>query len=232
MTKFNNKYFGQIIDAIVSKNGFFDGHRISTKTQLYALIGEKLHQSPETVRGWRKASSSGPNPKDPEVLKDLEKYLHLEERALLTEIDEQKMTDVVVKENNKMGNSKITDFQKIQVMECYEAMKKFVNNMEIEDEEKFYELRNMVETKKIVLPDIVHKALLNFLDDVVAIYVFDDHTPEFTPEEAEYNGEGVLVIKTEGASNKMISFFMKNLMELDAKIACFAENELKQYLWA
>ncbi len=231
MTKFNNKLFGQIIDNIVKKRGFFDNHRISTKTQLYILIGEKLGQCPDTVRGWRKPGSSGPDPRDPEVLKKLEKYLGLQEWFLLTETDEYKTTDVVVKENNNMGNITTTEFQKIQIMECYEAMIQYVNNMDIEDEEKFYELRTLIEAKKLALPGDVLQVLLNFLDDVVATYVFDDYTPEFTPDEAEYDGE-VLVIKSEEASKKMIASFMNNLLELNKQIESFAERELKPYLWA
>lgn len=226
MIKFNNRMFGQCVDAIVKKQGFFHGRRISTKTQLYTLIGEELHQSPETVRGWRKATSSGPNPKDPEVLRELETYLNLEEGALLTEDGLKK---IEVKENNKMGNI-ATDFQKMQIMECYEALKKFVSDMAIEDEDKYYCLRNFIETKKIALPDEVNQAFLNILD-VVETYVFCDHTPEVTLDEAEYNEEGILLLKSEDASIKVISFFMKNLLELDEKIESFGK-ELKQYLWA
>lgn len=229
MTKFNNKLFCQIIDAIVKKNAFFANRRVTTKLQLYTLIGEKMYLSPDTVRGWRKDSSSGPDPRNPELLRALEDLLGLREGSLL-KTDEYIITDEVTKEN-KM-NSNITDFQKIQIMECYDAMKKFVNNMNIEDEGKYYELRNKIEAKKLVLPNVLYESFVNFLDDVIEPYVFDDHTPEFTPDEAEYNGDGVLVIKSNDASKKMIVSFLNDLNEMNLKIECFAEEELKPYLWA
>lgn len=131
-----------------------------------------------------------------------------------------------------MSNSTITDFQKLQIMECYEAMKKFVSDMEIEDENKYYDLYYMIETKKIALPDNVHQAFMTFLEEVVETYVFADHIPEFTPDEAEYNEENGLVIKTEEAAEKLAISFMMELAELDDKIECFAEKELKPYLWS
>ena len=72
-----------------------------------------------------------------------------------------------------------TDFQKQQIMECYERLRKFVSDMDIEDENVYYDIRNMIEVKKIALPTAVYKAMMNFMDQVVEPYVFEDTTEIF-----------------------------------------------------
>ncbi len=34
-------------------------------------------------------------------------------------------------------------------MECYERLRKFVSDMDIEDENVYYDIRNMIEVKKL-----------------------------------------------------------------------------------
>ena len=83
----------------------------------------------------------------------------------------------------------------------------------------------MIEVKKIALPTAVYKAMMNFMDQVVEPYVFEDTTEIFSEEEAKRNEKGIVEIKSEQAF-----LFMEKLSELDAKIETFAESELKPYL--
>ena len=92
-----------------------------------------------------------------------------------------------------------TDFQKQQIMECYERLRKFVSDMDIEDENVYYDIRNMIEVKKIALPTAVYKAMMNFMDQVVEPYVFEDTTEIFSEEEAKRNEKGIVEIKSEQA---------------------------------
>ena len=67
---FDNWKFREILKSIVEKKEL-NGDRISSKQQLYMRIGEALHVSPDTVKYWQRDKSSGPDPRTPELLKEL-----------------------------------------------------------------------------------------------------------------------------------------------------------------
>ena len=91
------------------------------------------------------------------------------------------------------------------------------------------QLKLDIDKKKLVLPEIIFNAILQFMDNVVEEYVFEAEYPDFTKEEAEYEN-GVMNIKTDAAFNKLMSHFLERLQELDKKIDQFAEQELRAYL--
>ena len=222
MVVFDNWKFREILKSIVEKKEL-NGDRISSKQQLYMRIGEALHVSPDTVKYWQRDKSSGPDPRTPELLKKLENYLGYPAGALLKKINiEEEKT-----EDKSMG--KVSEFQKQQIMDIYDALKKFVSEMDIENEDEYYRIRAVIERKKLILPEIIFNAIMQFMDNVVEEYVFDAKNPAFTEEEAEYEN-GVMNIKTDAAFNKLMSQFLERLRELDEKIDQFAERELKAYL--
>lgn len=222
MIVFDNWKFREILKSIVEKKEL-NGDRISSKQQLYMRIGEALHVSPDTVKYWQRDKSSGPDPRTPELLKKLENYLGYPTGALLKKINiEEEKT-----EDKSMG--KVSEFQKQQIMDIYDALKKFVSEMDIENEDEYYRIRAVIERKKLILPEIIFNAIMQFMDNVVEEYVFDAKNPAFTEEEAEYEN-GVMNIKTDAAFNKLMSQFLERLRELDEKIDQFAERELKAYL--
>ena len=156
-------------------------------------------------------------------MKKLENYLGYPTGALLKKISiEEEKT-----EDKSMG--KVSEFQKQQIMDIYDALKKFVSEMDIENEDEYYRIRAVIERKKLILPEIIFNAIMQFMDNVVEEYVFDAKNPAFTEEEAEYEN-GVMNIKTDAAFNKLMSQFLERLRELDEKIDQFAERELKAYL--
>lgn len=124
---------------------------------------------------------------------------------------------------------KVSEFQKNQIMEIYEALKSFVSEMAIENEDEYYRIRSVIARKKLVLPDTIFNTILQFMDNVVEEYVFEAEYQAFTEEEAEYEN-GVMNIKTDAAFNKLMSQFLERLHELDKKIDQFAEQELRAYL--
>ena len=222
MVVFDNWKFREILKSIVEKKEL-NGDRISSKQQLYMRIGEALHVSPDTVKYWQRDKSSGPDPRTPELLKKLENYLGYPTGALLKKINiEEEKT-----EDKSMG--KVSEFQKQQIMDIYEALKKIVSEMDIENEDEYYRIRAVIERKKLILPEIIFNAIMQFMDNVVEEYVFDAKNPALTEEEAEYEN-GVMNIKTDAAFNKLMSQFLESLRELDEKIDQFAERELKAYL--
>lgn len=222
MIVFDNWKFREILKSIVEKKEL-NGDRISSKQQLYMRIGEALHVSPDTVKYWQRDKSSGPDPRTPELLKKLENYLGYPTGALLKKINiEEEKT-----EDKSMG--KVSEFQKQQIMDIYDALKKFVSEMDIENEDEYYRIRAVIERKKLILPEIIFNAIMQFMDNVVEEYVFDAKNPAFTEEEAKYEN-GVMNIKTDAAFNKLMSQFLERLRELDEKIDQFAERELKAYL--
>ena len=222
MVVFDNWKFREILKSIVEKKEL-NGDRISSKQQLYVRIGEALHVSPDTVKYWQRDKSSGPDPRTPELLKELEDYLGYPDAL-------QKKINIEEEKTEDKRMDTVSEFQKQQIMECYERLRKFVSDMDIEDENVYYDIRNMIEVKKIALPTAVYKAMMNFMDQVVEPYVFEDTTEIFSEEEAKRNEKGIVEIKSEQAFQKLMVRFMEKLSELDAKIETFAESELKPYL--
>lgn len=224
MIVFDNRKFRETLKSIVEKKEL-NGDRIDSKNQLYMRIGEALHVSPDTVKYWQRDKSSGPDPRDPELLKKLEHYLGYPTGAL------QKKINIEEEEKEKEDKrvKKISEFQKQQIMDIYETLKQYVSEMDIENEDKYYRIRAVIERKKLVLPETIFNAILQFMDNVVEEYVFEAEYPAFTEEEAEYEN-GVMNIKTDAAFNKLMSQFLERLQELDEKIDHFAVNELKDYL--
>lgn len=226
MVVFDNWKFREILKGIVEKKELKvqeERISISSKQQLYMRIGEALHVSPETVKYWQRDKSSGPDPRIPELLDELEHYLGYPAGAL------QKKINIEEEKTEEKRMDKVSEFQKQQIMEIYEALKNFVSGMDIENEDEYYRIRAVIERKKLVLPEAIYNATMQFMDNVVEEYVFDEENPAFTEEEAEYEN-GVMNIKTDAAFNKLMSQFLERLQELDEKIDQFAERELKAYL--
>ena len=221
MVVFDNWKFREILKSIVEKKEL-NGDRISSKQQLYVRIGEALHVSPDTVKYWQRDKSSGPDPRTPELLKELEDYLGYPDAL-------QKKINIEEEKTEDKRMDTVSEFQKQQIMDIYEALKKYVSEMDIENEDAYYRIRAVIERKKLVLPETIFNAILQFMDNVVEEYVFEAEYPAFTEEEAEYEN-GVMNIKTDAAFNKLMSQFLERLQELDEKIDHFAVNELKAYL--
>lgn len=221
MVVFDNWKFREILKSIVEKKEL-NGDRISSKQQLYMRIGEALHVSPDTVKYWQRDKSRGSDPRTPELLKELEDYLGYP-GAL------QKKINIEEENTEDKRVDKVSEFQKQQIMEIYEVLKSFVSEMAIENEDEYYRIRAVIERKKLVLPEIIFNAILQFMDNVVEKYVFEAKYPAFTEKEAEYEN-GVMNIKTDVAFNKLMGQFLERLQELDEEIDHFAEKELKDYL--
>ena len=218
---FDNWKFREILKSIVEKKEF-NGDRISSKQQLYMRIGEALHVSPDTVKYWQRDKSSGPDPRTPELLKELEDYLGYPDAL-------QKKINIEEEKTEDKRMDTVSEFQKQQIMEIYEVLKNFVSEMNIENEDEYYRIRAVIERKQLVLLDTIFNTILQFMDNVVEEYVFEAEYPDFTKEEAEYEN-GVMNIKTDAAFNKLMSHFLERLQELDKKIDQFAEQELRAYL--
>ena len=54
---------------------------------------------------------------------------------------------------------KVSEFQKQQIMDIYEALKKYVSEMDIENEDAYYRTRAVIERKKLVLPETIFNAV-------------------------------------------------------------------------
>ena len=137
MVVFDNWKFREILKSIVEKKEL-NGDRISSKQQLYMWIGEALHVSPDTVKYWQRDKSSGPDPRTPELLKELEDYLGYP-GAL------QKKINIEEEKTEDKRMDKVSEFQKEQIMEIYEVLKSFVSEMAIENEDEYYRIRAVIE---------------------------------------------------------------------------------------
>ena len=125
---FDNWKFREILKSIVEKKEL-NGDRISSKQQLYMRIGEALHVSPDTVKYWQRDKSSGPDPRTPELLKELEDYLGYPDAL-------QKKINIEEEKTEDKRMDTVSEFQKQQIMEIYEVLKNFVIEMNIENEDE------------------------------------------------------------------------------------------------
>lgn len=130
MVVFDNWKFREILKSIVEKKEL-NGDRISSKQQLYVRIGEALHVSPDTVKYWQRDKSSGPDPRTPELLKELEDYLGYPDAL-------QKKINIEEEKTEDKRMDTVSEFQKQQIMEIYEVLKNFVSEMNIENEDEYY----------------------------------------------------------------------------------------------
>ena len=101
-------------------------------------IGEALHVSPDTVKYWQRDKSSGPDPRTPELLKELEDYLGYPDAL-------QKKINIEEEKTEDKRMDTVSEFQKQQIMEIYEVLKNFVSEMNIENEDEYYRIRAMIE---------------------------------------------------------------------------------------
>ena len=143
MVVFDNWKFREILKSIVEKKEL-NGDRISSKQQLYVRIGEALHVSPDTVKYWQRDKSSGPDPRTPELLKELEDYLGYPDAL-------QKKINIEEEKTEDKRMDTVSEFQKQQIMEIYEVLKNFVSEMNIENEDEYYRIRAVIERKQLVL---------------------------------------------------------------------------------
>ena len=140
MVVFDNWKFREILKSIVEKKEL-NGDRISSKQQLYVRIGEALHVSPDTVKYWQRDKSSGPDPRTPELLKELEDYLGYPDAL-------QKKINIEEEKTEDKRMDTVSEFQKQQIMEIYEVLKNFVSEMNIENEDEYYRIRAVIERKQ------------------------------------------------------------------------------------
>lgn len=124
---FDNWKFREILKSIVEKKEL-NGDRISSKQQLYMRIGEALHVSPDTVKYWQRDKSSGPDPRTPELLKELEDYLGYPDAL-------QKKINIEEEKTEDKRMDTVSEFQKQQIMEIYEVLKNFVSEMNTTESE-------------------------------------------------------------------------------------------------
>ena len=94
----------------------------------------------------------------------------------------QKKINIEEEETEDKRVKKISEFQKQQIMDIYEALKKYVSEMDIENEDAYYRIRAVIERKKLVLPETIFNAILQFMDNVVEEYVFEAEYPAFTEQ--------------------------------------------------
>ena len=76
MMKFDSAKYRTVLN-LIKKTGEFKGQAVRSKSWLHVMIGEALGISPETVKGWERENSNGPDPRIPGLLDGLEAYLEL-----------------------------------------------------------------------------------------------------------------------------------------------------------
>lgn len=201
----------------------FNGKPIKSKEEIYEELAKMIFSNKETVKSWTRPSSKGPG--DESMRLDLEKALGLQKDALVTCVEQ--------KEDIMEVNANMTDFNKNAIYDCYELMKNYLHDHEMESEECFSQMWAEVEKYKIAIPEELYKKISDFIDENLApiVYEYEETYKECHTEDiGSFNEEGVFVIKDEEGTKKMMMAFMLKNIEIENKLDEFAREYLQPYL--
>lgn len=218
----NVKAYKRVLQEI-KDSGFFNGKSISTKEEIYKELAKCLFQNYETVKSWTRPTSGGPG--DENVRKELEEMLGLTAGALTSNQSEEK--------GKTMQDIRLTDFNKSMILRCYELMKDYLHDEDMESEDCFSHMFCEVEKLKIAIPAVVYEKICQFIDDKLApiIYEREDTFAECYREELGfYNEEGIWEAKDEESVKKMCMAFILKTMEIEQELDAFAMEELQPLL--
>lgn len=207
----------------LKKEGNFHGHAIKSKEDIYYEIAELIHVSYDAAKSWTRPSSTGP--RDEEMVRELEKVFGLQPHSL-----EKKMQEG---ENKKMTEIVLSDITKNAIFKCYEAMKNYLHDDEMESEDCFCKMYSEVEKYRIMMPTSFFDKISDFIDKNLAPIVYEPekvYADCYTDEIGYFDKKGTWVIKDEEGTKNMIMNFMVKNVEIEQQLDDFAMKELHPYL--
>lgn len=218
----NVKAYKEALNA-VKEEGEFNGKKIRTLEEIYDELADIVHMGRDSIKGWGRPSSRGPG--EDSVRLKLEKALNVPVGSFV-------VTDWA-EEKKEVSMSRLSDFNKAAIFKCYERMKEYLHDEDVENENCFYQMYAAIEIQRIAMPDTVYEKIRAFMDDVLApvIYEREKTFSECYSEEIGYfNEEGNWEVKNEECGRKMCMAFLMKILEIEQKLDEFAMKELRPYL--
>lgn len=212
--------FKKIIFECQRRRQFTDGSKVAKKREIHWIIAKKLFKSEETVRGWTKPRSNGPG--------DIEDVRNLEELLGVSLIKSEE--ESILLEENEV---RLDEFNKQKVFECYEILKNFITEGDIESEEEYVKVRSEISKKRIAMPKSLYDNLSLWIDENLDPIIYDsENVLAFTrtSDLGQYSSDGAFKFLTEEKALKAIGMFMEFLMKLDGKLEQFADENIRPLL--
>ena len=128
-----------------------------------------------------------------------------------------------------MQTIKLNDFSKNAVWKCYELMKNYLHDDEVEYESCFVAMFQEIDKIKIAIPEAIYQKITQFMDDSLAPIVYEREktfSACYSDEVGFYNAEGRWEIRDEEGMKKLCMEFMLKLMEVEDELDEFAMKEL------
>ncbi|WP_414733851.1 hypothetical protein [Acetobacterium carbinolicum] len=222
MAVWNVKKYKTVLQQIKDR-GELNGKTIKCKEDIYKEVEKKLHLNPETVKSWTRPSSNGPGFEVDR--KNLEEFLGVPDGSLMINKEQKEVAE--------MQAIIMTDFNKNAILHCYELMKDYLHDDEIEDEECFSQMCAEVEKQKIAIPRGVYQKISQFIDERLAPIIYErkeTFSECYRADIGFYNDEGKWEVKNEESMKKMCMAFIVRIFEIEQELDNFAMNDLHPLL--
>lgn len=207
----------------IKDSGKFNGKSVKTKEEIYKELAKCLFQNYETIKSWTRPTSNGPG--DESVRTDLEALLRVPTGALVTDQCDEK--------GETMQAIRLTDFNKNAILRCYELMKDYLHDNQMEDEECFSRMFAEIEKQKIAIPRVTYKKICEFIDENLAPIVYErekTYSECYNDDIGFYNDEGEWEVRDEESMKKMCMAFIMKTMEIEQSLDNFVMEELHPLL--
>lgn len=217
------KYKGLI--NTIKENGSFMENNVTTKEQIYELIGKTIHVDAGTAKSWGRPSSNGPGSND--LLIELEKALGIAE-GLLGRKEYKEMKE----DKQKI---KLTDFNKQAIHSCYMLMKDYIHSDKVENEDYFADMCAEVGKYKIAIPEKIYEAIQKCIDEYLAPIVYEYHDTFakcFTDDIGFMGDDGIWHVRDEEGVKKTCMYFIMTIIEIEENVDKFAMETLYPVLIA
>lgn len=230
---FNKKAYIRVLEEI-KREGIFHGKPVKSLENIYRELEDYVPRSIESFKSWKRPKSNGP--RDLVVLEDLETALGIPLGSLTIKeetITQNENSTETTEEETIMQKNNVTDFNKERIFHCYNVMKNYLQDDDVESEECFNCMYDEIEKCKVAIPTAVFEKISNFIDEKLAPIVYESEKTFaecYTDEIGYYNDENIWQTRDEEATRKMCMAFIVKLAEIEQELDNFAMNELSPVL--
>lgn len=218
-----NEKFYKVALRKIKDEGFINKQPVNTLEDIYEVLSKILNYSADTIKGWGRPKSTGPM--DVELYARLEELLCVPAGSLSKEKEET--------EEVKVQKPMLSDFNKNVILHCYEIMKDYLHDEEMENENCFSDMYAEIEKLRIAIPQDVYDKICTFIDENLAPIIYErieTFSECYTEKIGFFNEDGVWQVKTEEGMKEMCMAFLMKTMEIEQHLDEFAMTELHPLL--
>ena len=129
----------------------------------------------------------------------------------------------------KAKEIRVSDFNKFAIFRCYQKMKEYLHDDDVEFEECLSDMCQQIETYRIAVPEEIYEAIQECIEEYLAPIVYDPINTFalcYTDEIGFWKSDGTWQIKDEAGTLKVCTNFLLKLAEIEDKVDSFALKTL------